>query len=91
MPAPKVVPIFETETVGRIDILIMRIAERATRLVETKLAERGFRVNWWDGADGVRALVEDALSDYRVPRESIFTPRAVARRVGFIGKRRRAG
>ena len=91
MTKAKVVPIsLAPDPYGRLDVLLSRLAEAGVRWGERKIRRHlGLSVNLWDGPDGVGQVITDAIAEYNIPAEPL-TPRMLARRAGFVGKKRRA-
>lgn len=74
---------------GRLDILLLRLAEAGTRWAERRAQELlRVPVNLWDGSNGVGAVLGQKLNEWNVPNEPL-TPALMAERVGFMGKRAR--
>ena len=64
----------------RLDILLMRVAELATRTVERNL---GPGCNLWDAAGGVKAVMERKLKELGVPGEKV-TAEMLAEKMGLL-------
>lgn len=74
---------------GRLDVLLMRLAETAVRTVE---ARTGLSI--WDGEDGLSGVMQDKLRELKVPDQPIdfgktISVRNIAESAGFV-KRKRA-
>lgn len=69
----------------RLDILLMRLAELATRTFERRI---GNGAQLWDGDGGIKAVVESKLDELGVPREKI-TPELLAEKLGFVKPKRK--
>ena len=87
---PKPVPISaDVSPAGRLDILLLRLAEAGTRWAERR-AQQVLKVpvNLWDGETGVGVVLEQKLEELGVPREKL-TAQLLAERLGFVGKKPR--
>jgi hypothetical protein len=76
-----------------LDKLLLAAGKGCARFFES-LAERklGMRVNVWDGADGLGAILEESLKSAGVPNKrlpDLLTPRLVIERAGILPKKRR--
>ena len=80
-------PVPISDPAGRLDILLLRLAEAGTRWAETKLQSVvRIPVNLWDGPGGVGVVLEAKIDELGIPREKL-NPATIAKGVGFIGKR----
>jgi hypothetical protein len=70
---------------GRLDILLIRLAEFATRAVEKRI---GGGCNLWDGDGGIKSVVEAKIDQMGVPREQL-TPAMIAEYSGFLKAKKR--
>jgi hypothetical protein len=83
------VPIRNESPAGRLDILILRLAELGTRRLEGYLtAATGQPVNLWDSAGGIQAIFDRLLADLKVPDRKV-TPEMLAERLGFLKPKRK--
>lgn len=58
------VKIPEANPLGRLDVLLMRLAERTTRWAERKAAEKfGAAVNLWDGPEGLGHVLKTKVEE----------------------------
>lgn len=74
---------------GRLDLLLLGIAEQAARIVERKT---GF--SFWDGEDGLSGVMRDKVRELKVPDKPLdlaqpVSVRAMAEQAGFIKRRRK--
>ena len=72
---------------GRLDILLLRLAEAGTRWAEEKIRTVAkVPVSLWDGPGGVGVVLQTKLDEFGVPNEQL-TPAIIADRLGFTGKK----
>lgn len=72
---------------GRLDILLVRVAEACVRWGEAKLQNRfGIAANFWDGPEGVKSVIEAKIEEVGIPRERL-SPRVLAEQAGFLKSR----
>lgn len=73
---------------GRLDLLLLRLAEGVTRTIEQRT---GVRI--WDGEDGLSGVLQDKVRELKIPNRPIdlqqpVSVRALAEEAGFIRRRR---
>lgn len=73
---------------GRVDLLLMRLAEGLTRVVEQKTG-----LSIWDGEDGLSGVMQDKMRELKVPTKPLnmdggVSVRTLAEQIGFLQKRR---
>ena len=75
---------------GRIDVLLLRLAEAGTRWIEKQAAARaGLQVNLWDGKEGLGQVLQTKVEELGFGEPVPMTPDALARALGFIKGRKR--
>jgi hypothetical protein len=77
------------DPVGRLDLLLMRLAEAGTRWAERKAAEKfGAIVNLWDGPEGFGHVLKTKVEELGFSEPVPMTPLALAEALGFIKSRK---
>ena len=67
----------------RLDILLLRLGEQVTHLLERKAWERyGLPLNLWDGIGGVRSVLESKIEEFQIDRP--LSPMMLAEKVGLV-------
>lgn len=74
---------------GRLDIVLLRLAEAGTRWIEKQAAARaGLQVNLWDGKEGLGQVLQTKVEELGFGEPVPMTPDALARALGFIKGRK---
>jgi len=83
----KPVPIRSVDPTGRLDIVLIRLAEAGVRWGEQKVASKfGLLLNVWDGPDGLKHVLETKVQEMGLNEP--MTPESLARHLGFIKSRK---
>lgn len=84
--AMRVLPKLRTDPTGRIDLLLIRLAEACVRWGEQQVQTRfGLDVKVWDGREGLKRVLETKVQEMGFSEPLPMTPEALARHLGFIG------
>jgi hypothetical protein len=76
----------------RFDLLLLNLGEALARKADEKLRTGVLFQGLWGGPDGMKQVVQEKIDEIGIPREKL-TPKLIAERAGFLGRRRlrRAG
>lgn len=75
-----------------LDQLLLAAGKGIARFVEGRAASYGVKVDLWDGATGLGAVLGEALQDAGVPNQrfaDLVSPRSIAEHAGIVRKPRR--
>ncbi len=90
----KVATLAVPEDPAGLDKVLLAAGKGVTRFLESVIEKKlGRPVNFWDGQDGLGAVLEEQFRGMNVPNKrlpELVTPRSVLQQAGFVKRKRQA-
>ena len=74
-----------------LDKVLLAAGKAAHDFVVAKAARFGIHLDWWNGKNGLQAVIQDAIREHEIPNKrfpELVSPRSLAEKAGVLSAKK---